>query len=44
MIYSPKTKDELIELLKIKDENTYFIAGGTDIIIKIKIKSSLTTI
>lgn len=38
MIYSPKTKDELIELLKIKDENTYFIAGGTDIIIKIKNK------
>lgn len=38
MIYSPKTKDELIELIKIKDNNTYFIAGGTDIIIKIKNK------
>lgn len=36
MLYSPKNIKELIECLKKKDESTYFIAGGTDLIIKIK--------
>ncbi len=30
---SPHTIDELCELLKVKDNNTYIIAGGTDLII-----------
>lgn len=38
MLYSPKNKKELVEVLKVKDNNTYFIAGGTDLVIKIKNK------
>lgn len=38
MIFSPKNIEELKELLSSKDSNTYFIAGGTDLIIKIKNK------
>lgn len=36
MLYSPRNLEQLISFLEIKDEKTYFIAGGTDLIIKLK--------
>lgn len=36
MIFQPKKLNELCLLLNKKDENTYLIAGGTDLIIKLK--------
>lgn len=38
MIYAPKTLSNLYELLDKKDDKTYIIAGGTDLIIKLKNK------
>lgn len=35
MIISPKNKSELIESLKSASENTFLLAGGTDLIIKL---------
>lgn len=36
--FSPKTLEELTLALKEKDENTYFCAGGTDLVIHLKAK------
>ncbi|RVU55354.1 FAD binding domain-containing protein [Anaerosphaera multitolerans] len=38
MFYAPKSEEELIDVLKVADDNTYIIAGGTDLIIKLKNK------
>lgn len=36
MIYSPNNFSDLFELLNKRDDNTYLLAGGTDLIIKLK--------
>lgn len=41
MFYAPKSYNELRPLLADKDDNTFFIAGGTDLIIKLE-NSKLT--
>jgi len=36
MLYSPKEKNELLNLLKNIDDSTFIIAGGTDLVIHLK--------
>lgn len=36
--YAPENTEEVIEVLKVSDENTYVLAGGTDLIVKLRKK------
>ncbi|SHH27453.1 carbon-monoxide dehydrogenase medium subunit [Anaerosphaera aminiphila DSM 21120] len=41
MFYSPRSEKDLVKILKDIDDNTYIIAGGTDLIIKLRNKKAI---
>ena len=36
--YQPNNEKELVEVLKLKDENTILLAGATDVMVEMKQK------